>query len=409
MNKIDNVRMFCAIQKSQAEDDGTIRVWGVASTDAVDSDGETVTADAMRKALPGYMEFGNVREMHRPSAVGKALEIEVQDDGRTMFCAHIVDPVAVKKVQAGVYSGFSIGGSATERDKDDRNIIKGIRLTEISLVDRPANPEAKITMFKGDDVKDENEIDLIADALSKGEVQPGQLLKYVQREAKISEVLTKYAGENLQDSRVALACLVALSDLLLGEESEAAEGEHPEASQQVAALRTAISSLKAFIAAEIMEEDGEKEQEGDQIEMAEGSGDIQKAGARFSEATKSALSELHETVQKCNDHLNKLGYLNDSEKSDSESSLQKAEIAKGLDTIAKLESDLKAKDDALAKSEARVKELEAMPAPSKLEAAAVAKEGGKPKEEFAEELAKMTPIEAAVALQKMQIEQKTRQ
>jgi hypothetical protein len=93
------------------------------------------------------MRFANIREMHQASAVGVATEAEL--DGRGLFlAAHIVDPVAWDKVQSGVYKGFSIGGTVVSRDSAQKHVITGVKLSEISLVDRPANPEAVFTMFK---------------------------------------------------------------------------------------------------------------------------------------------------------------------------------------------------------------------------------------------------------------------
>ncbi|STZ77352.1 HK97 family phage prohead protease [Bergeriella denitrificans] len=151
-------KLYAEISKAEKQDDGTITVSGYASSGAVDSDGEIITAEAMKAAIPEYMKFGAVREMHGKSAAGTAVEIKVEDDGRTFFKAHIVDPVAVKKVETGVYKGFSIGGSVKARNELNKAEITAINLTEISLVDRPANPDAVFTCFKidkGDDEKPE--------------------------------------------------------------------------------------------------------------------------------------------------------------------------------------------------------------------------------------------------------------
>lgn len=150
------MKLYAEITKTEAQDDGTIKVWGYASSASVDSDGETITADAMKAAIPDYMKFGAVREMHGKSAAGTAIEARVEDDGRTFFGAHVVDPIAVKKVQTGVYKGFSIGGRVTARDDLNKSVIKGLNLVEISLVDRPANPDAVFTCYKADGV-DEGE------------------------------------------------------------------------------------------------------------------------------------------------------------------------------------------------------------------------------------------------------------
>ena len=104
-----HAKLYASISKTEAQEDGTLKVWGYASTGAVDSDGETITADAMKAALPDYMLWGAVREMHQSKAAGTALEASVEADGRTFFGCHVVDSEAVKKVNAGVYKGFSIG------------------------------------------------------------------------------------------------------------------------------------------------------------------------------------------------------------------------------------------------------------------------------------------------------------
>ena len=152
-------KLYAEIAKMEAQDDGTVKVWGYASSEAVDSDGEVIAAEAMKAAIPDYMKFGAVREMHGSNAAGTAIEINVEDDGRTFFGAHIVDPVAVTKVKTGVYKGFSIGGSVTARDELNKSQITGLKLTEISLVDRPANPDAVFTCFKADKPKDEEGAD----------------------------------------------------------------------------------------------------------------------------------------------------------------------------------------------------------------------------------------------------------
>lgn len=146
------MKLYGTITKSEKQADGTMIVMGYASSESKDVDGEIIKADAIKGAIPDYMKFANVREMHKADkAAGTVLEMEVQADGRTFVKTHIVDAEACKKVAHNVYKGFSIGGKVTERDADDKTIIKGIRLSEISLVDRPANPDSIFTFAKVDD------------------------------------------------------------------------------------------------------------------------------------------------------------------------------------------------------------------------------------------------------------------
>jgi hypothetical protein len=142
------MRLYGAIQKVEPLDDGTVRVHGIATSEAVDDQGEVVQADAMRAAIPEYMRFPALREMHQLSAAGTTLEAEVGGDGVTRIVAHVVDPVAVAKVRNQVYRGFSIGGRVTKRAAGDPKTITGLVLNEISLVDRPANPGAVFDCWK---------------------------------------------------------------------------------------------------------------------------------------------------------------------------------------------------------------------------------------------------------------------
>ncbi len=142
------MRLYGEIQKIEPQDDGTVRVHGIATSEAVDEQGEIVRAEAIRAALPDYMRFPALREMHQLSAAGTTLEAEVHEDGTTRIVAHVVDPVAVAKVKNQVYRGFSIGGRVTQRDPGNPKAITSLVLNEISLVDRPANPEAIYDCWK---------------------------------------------------------------------------------------------------------------------------------------------------------------------------------------------------------------------------------------------------------------------
>ncbi|MGE3783115.1 MAG: XkdF-like putative serine protease domain-containing protein [Alphaproteobacteria bacterium] len=125
-------------------------VWGYASTEALDEQGEIIRREALEAALGDYMRFANIREMHQPSAVGVAKEANVDDKG-LYLAAKIIDDEAWEKVVQGVYKGFSIGGRVTARHPADRSVITALTLTEISVVDRPANPDAVFDCWKASD------------------------------------------------------------------------------------------------------------------------------------------------------------------------------------------------------------------------------------------------------------------
>jgi phage head maturation protease len=191
------MKLYADISKTEEQEDGTIKVYGFASSQSVDSDGEIVTSEAIRTAIPDYMKFGAVREMHdSKKAAGTALEMKVEDDGRTTFAAHITDPVAVTKVKTGTYKGFSIGGRALTKERG--NVQKGeatkiteLKLVEVSLVDRPANPDAILTCFKADEVEkpphDSEEQEAIAhlqELVNKGAISPKRLAALAAEQVK---------------------------------------------------------------------------------------------------------------------------------------------------------------------------------------------------------------------------------
>ncbi len=191
------MKLYGEITKVEPQDDGAIKVIGVASTGAVDDADERVLPQAMKAALPAYMRFGALREMHGLSAAGATLSAEVDDDGATRIEALVVDPVAVKKVQLGVYKGFSIGGRVLARDPADRKVITKLKLNEISLVDRPCNPEAVIDMWKADfapGVTSPGNAEVIARAtvMARAAGKPGRHADYV---VKAREILMREAAD----------------------------------------------------------------------------------------------------------------------------------------------------------------------------------------------------------------------
>ncbi|MBJ8472545.1 HK97 family phage prohead protease [Acinetobacter pittii] len=324
-------KLFGAIQKIQDQDDGTIIVEGVASTEDEDSDKEIVKADAMRSAIPDYMKFGAVREMHQPLAAGTALEINVDDNNITTLKAHIVDSEAIKKVKTGVYKGFSIGGSVTKRDDLNKSIVTGIQLVEISLVDRPANPSAVITCYKADGLSpaEENAID----------------------------PLTKSMGDVKEMANV-------LQDIMwliysVKDESRWRGDDSPIPEQ----LRAWIESGAEIFSTMAQEEVATMVTRANEICKAEGCENLRKAEVIVSHPTKAELDAIRQTIEKCAEQLSNI-------KVYSPEDAAQAQIEKGTDAgeLKKVTDDLTLAKASLAKVEQerdtlqkRVTELEKQP------------------------------------------------
>jgi len=205
----DKTGLYIPFAKIEESDDGTITIEGIASSECVDAHGETITADAMKNALPDFFKYGtgNLREMHQPLAAGTIEKAEIGEDGRTYITAKVVDPVAVKKVQMGVYKAFSIGGSKLKDGYDKlTKTITALKLTEISLVDRPANPEAVITMWKAEDMngnQTENEPILNADEaeMVRGQSDIAKALASPELQSMIAQAIADGIAKGLQTAQ----------------------------------------------------------------------------------------------------------------------------------------------------------------------------------------------------------------
>jgi hypothetical protein len=136
-------------------------VTGVATAETPDRAGEIFdytsskpyfeqwSADAL--AASGGKSFGAVRAMHAPIAAGKLTDIAFDDDAkRIVVAAKIVDDDEWRKVQEGVYTGFSQGGRYVKRwpDPDTGLVRYTAEPHEISLVDLPCVPDATFDVVK---------------------------------------------------------------------------------------------------------------------------------------------------------------------------------------------------------------------------------------------------------------------
>jgi hypothetical protein len=142
---------YAGIIKSEKQEDGTLKVYGKATDDAIDIDQQICDETWLKEAMPDWFTSGgNIREQHSNIAAGVATDYEAKADGH-YITALIVDPVSVKKVETGVLKGFSIGirGPRVIRDqKAAGGRIVGGQIVEVSVVDRPANPNAKMVIAK---------------------------------------------------------------------------------------------------------------------------------------------------------------------------------------------------------------------------------------------------------------------
>lgn len=139
-------------------------VVGIATADNIDKSGDIVDFSASIEAFKNWQ--GNIREMHAPIAVGKAISYEpvkIKSEDGSEYNAMKVEAYISKgaqdtweKVLDGTLRAFSIGGKILEKEFDSKkmfrgrpaSIIKKYILGELSLVDNPANQHAVIDIVK---------------------------------------------------------------------------------------------------------------------------------------------------------------------------------------------------------------------------------------------------------------------
>lgn len=295
------MKLFAEIQKF---DEDERLVMGYASTEALDMQGEIVSIDAIKAALPDYLKFANIREMHQPKAAGTAQNALVDEKGLYLV-AKVEDDLAWKKVKTGVYKGFSIGGRALERVG---NVIKRLILTEISLVDRPANPEAIFDVYKAD-ITDQNSLNKVAESddvntIDKDGSPSADMNKGMYQVAELSQILS------LLDS-LKYQCAVEAQ----------MEGDN---SPLPGKLKTAVENLGEILKEMVTEEVNEINQD-EEIEMSEKTQDL----AKFTESL-SKIDALSEKFEKLLDVTTKMADKNEELSKRLEAIEQQPEEIKGV-------------------------------------------------------------------------------
>jgi hypothetical protein len=270
---------YAAIIKQEKLADGTLRVYGKATDDSLDVDQQICDANWLKQAMPDWFTSGgNIREQHSNIAAGVATEYEEKADGH-YITALVVDPTSVKKVETKVLKGFSIGirGPRVVRDTKAAGgrIVDG-QIVEVSLVDRPANPNAKLMLAKATDTGElmsvkQIDIPLPNEVFKNENVEaPAELVveeaPAIVEEAVELEVTEAPAAETLDEKTTQISELVnnakalqatlakfdqglydnavaALADLIVVEANEMKEG-----SNEIESLCLLLDSVKHLFA-----------------------------------------------------------------------------------------------------------------------------------------------------------------
>ena len=261
----DFTTAYASILKYDENEDGTLMVYGNATDDSLDLDQQICDPAWLEKAMPDWFTSGgNIREMHGPNAAGVAKEYE-NKNGKHIIGVHVVDPLAVKKVKTQVYRGFSVGIKAPRVVRDNKaangRIIDG-SIIEVSLVDRPANPNAKLILAKS--VDGESSLVQVEEMHDFKAPLPTQVFKNIKTEKgskmetikQITELAKSLTTDTVKFDQVAFdAARRAVAALIVAEASEMGEGA--DENYSLSQLIEVANHLIAWYQGEVQEGEAE--------------------------------------------------------------------------------------------------------------------------------------------------------
>jgi hypothetical protein len=412
-------------------------------------------SEEIEKASNGKSK-GNLRVMHGDIVAGTIPQISFNDTEKQIeICGKVIDDAEWKKVMAGAYTGFSQGGKYIKTWKDGEFTRYTANPCEISLVDNPCLSSATFEVLKADggielrkfQILEQNKMakkEEVASEVTQGwKAKDGSF--HVSKAAAIAhnEELVKKAEEQIDEKNDNQENQEA------GENREATKAEAVEADQekdavakadgdvkaalkkgmwgvsQLASILSAIQDLQTcaeweakdegdgsampselkdwlkrggeLLAAMALEEakelTGEKEEP--QVMQMSADGDLEKAGAKISKATKEQIMKMHKsasdhmgTMEECMKAMGAMEDDGDAEKAVKDSLDKAAEIEKNFED--KITPELEKVSGLVDALQKRIALLEAQPAEPKGATRVVLKDN----ENHGGEAGKSSPVEA---------------
>jgi hypothetical protein len=225
---------YFAIEKADRHADGTVTVYGKATDDALDIDKQICDGDWLDRAMPHWFKSGgNIREQHSNIAAGVATDYEYKKDGH-YITALVVDPISAKKVEHGVLKGFSIGIKNPRVIQDSKaangRIVDG-QIVEVSLVDRPANPNCQLVLAKSASSEDSTIV---------------QVEELIETEETVEETVLQSSAQTQEETQVEKTSVISSAKSILGDLVKFDKAQYE-------AAREALANLIAVEAEEMKE------------------------------------------------------------------------------------------------------------------------------------------------------------
>ncbi|HIG57993.1 MAG TPA: HK97 family phage prohead protease [Flavobacteriales bacterium] len=267
MNKIFNLTSNF---KASAQQDGSVKIRGMASTADFDRAGDSIKADAWDKGgLNNFKKNPIILFNHdydRP--IGRATGVQVTDKGLELEAkiSKSAHAGVCDLVKDGVLGAFSVGFRVKDADyieETDGLMIKDAELFEVSVVSVPCNQAATFSLAKSFDSIEEyddfkktftNRVDLAGQSLAKEDVRtssiasntPVKTEKSVQEEIVMSEDKTPeidleaFAKQVAEQTATRIAMKQSEQKAVEKAEAEKVEAAAAEKTKQEESVKTAI-------------------------------------------------------------------------------------------------------------------------------------------------------------------------
>jgi hypothetical protein len=208
----------------------------------------------------GGKSLGNLRAMHGKVAAGKISAIAFNDEEKRIeIAARIIDDDEWRKIEEGVYTGFSQGGAYVKRWADPEN-PDFTRYTacpsEISLVDLPCLPQATFELVKADGAREKRAFAGKAPPSPVVGVGPSLrawLTGHVESDAAAADTIAGFFAAIEHDLNADPAHSIALSALLATLKSQCIAALQPRAAQKLASSDAHLEKLAFDLAPRLAE------------------------------------------------------------------------------------------------------------------------------------------------------------
>ena len=170
--KQDKFNFFIPVEFEKAQDEKKelVRIKGVCSTDAEDSDGEVLIPSGFDfKPLleTGFLNWNHQAKTTSSAICGEPTKAEVIDNGKSFYIEGFLYPNKEGKRIAELAQtldsfstrrlGFSIEGQALERDVLNPKKVLRARITGVAITQSPKNPKTLLDIVKGEYNEDDLE------------------------------------------------------------------------------------------------------------------------------------------------------------------------------------------------------------------------------------------------------------